>query len=108
MVNCASLSCARLPAWAYTGRDLEEQLETRSRAFLQAEDNVRIENGKLLLSRYFDWYGADFTDPDWRPTASSIPSFVALYATPSVAERIAAESPAYGFLDYDWTLNQAH
>ncbi len=108
-VNCASLSCAPLPGWAYHGAGLEEQLEERSRAFLSDPRQVRVESGILLLSRYFDWYGGDFTAEGWSPRAGSIPAFVARYTREEVASFIAdaGGSPPLAFLDYDWSLNAA-
>lgn len=108
-VNCASLSCAALPPWAFTGDSLDAELETRTRAFLRDTANVRVERGELLLSRYFDWYGEDFTSGGWAPRAETIPLFVARYSRPEVAEFVAEHGgrPPVGFLDYDWSLNAA-
>ena len=105
-VNCASLSCAPLPRWAYTGAALEGQLEERSRAFLTDPANVSLEGGRLKLSRYFEWYGSDFTTAGWTPQAESIPAFVARYATDEVRAAVEGD-PGIGFdfADYDWSLN---
>ncbi len=106
VVNCASLSCAPLPRWAYTGPELEDQLEEQSRAFLTDPDNVSLEGGELRLSRYFDWYGSDFTEAGWAPRAASIPAFIAPYASDEVRAAIEAEPGiGFGFSDYDWSLN---
>ena len=106
VLNCASLSCAPLPPWAYRGAALEDQLEERSHAFLTDPANVSIESGRLRLSRYFDWYGSDFTSPGWAPRAASIPAFIAGYATEPIRVAIAADPAiAFGFADYDWSLN---
>lgn len=107
VVNCASLSCAPLPPRAFDGDSLDAQFERRTRAFLRDPDNVRVEEGRLLLSRYFDWYGGDFTGDGWSPRAESIPRFVARYAGPDVADFVERHdgAPPVGFLDYDWSLN---
>lgn len=109
VVNCASLSCAPLPPWAFDGDSLDAQFERRSRDFLRDPDNVRVEEGRLLLSRYFDWYGGDFTGDGWSPRAESIPGFVSRYAGPEVADFVERHdgAPPVGFLDYDWSLNAA-
>lgn len=108
-VNCASYSCAPLTSWAFTGQRLNEQLEEVTRAFLGNEANVRIENGTLYLSQYFDWYGDDFVSEGWEPRAESIEEFVALYASPEAAEAIRRQGDRLRtrFLDYDWSLNAA-
>lgn len=105
-VNCASMSCAPLPAWAFEGDVLDAQMEERARLFLSDPRNVRFENGELALSRYFEWYGEDFTEEGWSPRAESVPLFVASYAAPEVSERIlAGDMEGIRFLDYDWSLN---
>ena len=105
-VNCASASCAPLPRWAFDGATLDRQLDERARLFLSDQRNARLEGGTLMLSRYFDWYGGDFTAEGWKPRASTIPEFVALYSTPEVAARIRSAGPLeLEFFDYDWTLN---
>jgi len=106
-LNCASRSCAPLPPWAYDGDRLEGQLENRARAFLADKRNVRVEGSRLLLSRYFDWYGADFTAAGWRGAAASIAAYVARDAAPEVARFVETQKgkPPIGFLDYDWSLN---
>ncbi len=105
-VNCASRSCAPLPQWAYRAAELEEQLEERSRAFLTDPRNVVLEGGRLKISRYFDWYGDDFTAVGWTPRAESIQEFIARYATEEVRAAIEG-NPDLGldFRDYDWSLN---
>ena len=106
-VNCASMSCAPLPPWAFTGDELEDQLERRTEAFLSSPENVRIEGDALRVSRYFDWYGDDFTAEGWEPRAESIPLFIAGYTRPEVRsfiEERGGDVPLE-FLDYDWSLN---
>lgn len=108
-LNCASRSCAPLPPWAYSGDSLDAQLDGRARAFLRDTANVRLDGGTLVLSKYFDWYGKDFSKPDWSPHAATIPLFVARYARPDVAAFIRKHdgSPPVRFLGYDWSLNAA-
>ncbi|MDP2496441.1 MAG: VTT domain-containing protein [Candidatus Palauibacterales bacterium] len=106
-VNCASLSCAPLPTWAFTGDSLDAQMERRTRAFLRDTANVRVDGGTLVLSRYFDWYGGDFTEEGWSPRAETIPRFVARYGRPEVRELVeeAGGDPPVRFTEYDWSLN---
>ena len=108
-LNCASRSCAPLPPWAYDGDRLEEQLEERARSFLSDPKNARVEGERLMVSKYFDWYGGDFTAAEWKKAAPSIAAFIAGYAAPDVKAFIEKRGgkPPTGFLDYDWTLNAA-
>jgi uncharacterized membrane protein YdjX (TVP38/TMEM64 family) len=108
-INCASLSCAPLPGWAFTGDDLDKQLDERTRAFLSDPQQVHLENGSLMVSSYFDWYGDDFTAAGWEPRGASIPLFIAGYASPEMAGAIrdAGDDLPLSFLPYDWSLNAA-
>jgi uncharacterized membrane protein YdjX (TVP38/TMEM64 family) len=108
-VNCASMSCAPLPGWAFEGAELEEQLEERSTSFVSDTRNVRVEDGRLVVSRYFDWYGDDFTAEGWSPRAETIAGFIQRYADAEVGELIssAGENVPLEFTDYDWSLNSA-
>jgi hypothetical protein len=105
-VNCAAASCAPLPRWAFTGRELDRQLDERARLFLSDPRNVKLEGDTLTLSRYFDWYGSDFTAEGWKPRADTEAEFVALYATPELAARLRSGADLeLEFFDYDWSLN---
>lgn len=108
-VNCASYSCAPLPPWAFTGDAVDEQLDQRTEAFLSSPKNVRIDGDSLRVSKYFDWYGADFTAEGWHPRAATVPAFIAGHTRPEVADFIEARGGdvPLAFMDYDWSLNAA-
>ena len=108
-VNCASMSCAPLPGWAFEGDRLDAQLEERTTAFLSDPANVRLAGEALEVSKYFDWYGEDFVADGWEPREASIPEFVARYAAPEVREAVlgSPDGLAMSFLEYDWSLNAA-
>ena len=107
-VNCASMSCAPLPDWAFQGDRLEEQLEERATSFLSDPRNVRVEAGRLLVSSYFEWYGEDFTAEGWSPRANTIAEFIAEHGNSEVAELVSGASGRVPleFMEYDWSLNQ--
>ncbi len=105
-VNCASRSCAPLPPWAFRGPELDSQLERRTTSFLRDPRNVRLDGNRLRVSRYFEWYGDDFTAEGWRPRAESIPAFIARYAVDEVRDAVEANPEIeIVFEDYDWSLN---
>ncbi len=107
VVNCASMSCAQLPPWAVTGERIDQQLEERTTTFLKDPRNARVEGGRLVLSKYFDWYGSDYTADGWRGAAPSVAAYVARYAGGAVAEFVERHGgdPPIAFDDYDWSLN---
>ena len=63
-VNCASLGCPDLAAKAFTGSNTDELLEAQTQRFIQQEKGVSWVDGKLVLSRIYDWYGVDFGSSD--------------------------------------------
>jgi len=99
-LNCASRSCPPLRAGAFTGADLDTQLEEQARAFLSDRELNRVEGDHLRLSKIFDWYGGDF-----EKAAGSVPAFVRPYL------KAAGEDPGADakvkYFDYDWSLNDA-
>lgn len=62
-LNCASISCPRLPSTAFRVESLEADLARETQHFLAEERNVAIdpEAGVVRLSSIFDWYAKDFT-----------------------------------------------
>jgi len=63
-LNCASIGCPRLPREAFSGENLDEELEAAMREFVNTEQNVRIdsESETVHLSKIFDWFEDDFLD----------------------------------------------
>jgi len=108
-LNCASRSCAPLPLWAYDGDRIDMQLEDRASTFMSDPDNVNFEGDRLIVSKYFDWYGGDFTADGWTGAAPGIPAYIARYAPPDVKGFIESRKgkPAITFAEYDWSLNAA-
>ncbi|MFQ5718831.1 MAG: VTT domain-containing protein [Acidobacteriota bacterium] len=106
-VNCASRSCAPLPGWAFDGKLIDEQLDARTRAFLMDPSHVRLQDGVLWLSPYFDWYGGDFTADGWSPRARTTALFIASYTGGAIETFVEKHDgdPPLAFLDYDWSLN---
>jgi hypothetical protein len=107
-VNCASVSCPALANHAFTGANIDEQLDAVARRTLQSPDYLRIEGDRLLLTKILDWYGSDFVKPGYRGAASSLVEAIKLYTAPEVQKFIAArgDKTAVGFMPYDWSLNK--
>ena len=112
-VNCASRSCPPLAAEPYAGADLDRQLDEAARRYLASPAGTRVTDGRLLVSRIFEWYGDDFVKPyaamhpgPGRASDRAIRGFVERYGPPEAAAAAKAGS-AIQFLDYDWSLNDA-
>ena len=111
-LNCASLGCPRLPSRAFTGEDLDRQLEHETRRFLAEGRNFTIDHAaqRIHLSTIFQWYEEHFTDWYGRRfpgRAATLLSYISLYLPPAKAETLQEISDRYRlhFVPYDWGLN---
>lgn len=99
VLNCASLGCPDLARTPYLGDDLEARLEAAARAFIAHPRAVRFEDGRLVLSRIFDWYGRDFG-----PDRQAVLAAIARHAAPDRAARLRGHTGPVTYA-YDWRLN---
>jgi hypothetical protein len=105
---CGSASCPTLRYEPYRGVDIDEQLDSQMRAFLAGGGGVYEESSnRLLLSRVFLWYGADFVRPHRMPTwipasRTAVASVVSEWLDPKL--QAAAQEASIAFQPYDWGL----
>jgi hypothetical protein len=92
---CASISCPRLRNEAYTGAQLNAQLEDAGREFLNDKSKNRISADRAELSKYFSWYKGDFTKN------GSLTDFINKYSQAKINA-----NTKIGSLDYNWNLNE--
>lgn len=109
-VNCASVGCPMLREEAYVAERLDAQLDEQAARFMADRSRNRYANGKLEVSRLFDWYGKDFAQG--HQGIGSLQAFMARHAdrltdAPADRERIRSQAVPLSFLDYDWKLNDA-
>ena len=105
-LNCASVSCPRLPRTAFTAADLDTQLNMAMREFVNEVQNVRIDQSKrtVYLSRIFDWFEDDFLEFEERSgaTAPSILNYINRFRTRG--QEIPGKYKVR-YLDYDKGIN---
>ena len=94
-LNCASVSCPMLREEAYVAARLERQLEEQAVRFLSDRSRNRFHDGRLEVSKIFDWFKEDF-----EPRQAYFARYAKLLGTPG------GEVPLT-FLDYDWSLNDS-
>lgn len=92
---CAAISCPKLRDEAYTGSQLDAQLEEAGREFLNDKSKNRISADRAALSKYFSWYQGDFIKK------GSLVNFVNKYSQTKIDSNTKIE-----FLDYNWSLNE--
>ena len=99
---CAAKSCPRLRQEAYTGAQLDAQLDAQARRFLHDDqkNHIPAPDGTLALSRILKWYGEDFG-----PTPAALQRALASYFEGSVRDSLAHGAYTIRYRPYDWTLN---
>lgn len=107
---CGSASCPTLRSEAYTGPDLDRQLDDQLRYFLAAGGcSVDRDQQVVRLSRVFLWFGSDFVRPHRMPSlfpASRSRTLAALtpWLDQETVDWISAIRPRVEFQSYDWGL----
>jgi len=103
---CASISCPNLARFAFTGKDLNGQLNKQARLFNQSPKGVQYKMKKdrpvLMLSSIYKWFKEDFLK-----SAQNLPSFVEPYASSSAREFIKKNRGQLKieYMDYNWGVN---
>lgn len=99
---CGSASCPTLRLEPYRGDDLDGQLDRQMKDFLEGGGAVH-DGSRLLLSRIFLWYGADFVRPQRMPALLPVSKKAVRNAlVPWLGP--AGDGEKIGFQPYDWAL----
>ncbi len=102
-IVCASVSCPLLLRDAYTGANLEAQLDHATRASLAQARMVTIDAATraVRLTMLFSWYAKDFGG-----VATVLP-FVRRHLAPGRQKEMDAlgAKPRVQYLEYDWSVN---
>jgi hypothetical protein len=111
-VVCASIGCPMLRNDAFTGDQVEAQMEDAMKRFLsdRARNRYNAQTKKLEISKIFDWYGKDFERG--HKGFASVKATMARYADrladkPEDRAAVREQKADVVFLDYDWSLNDA-
>jgi hypothetical protein len=109
VVNCASIGCPALRPEAYRAQDLEAQYADQTARFLGDRSRNRVRDGRLEVSRLFDWYAGDFLAPEFplRPPLGFLARHAELLGDDEATRaRIARGELRLRYTDYDWALNR--
>ena len=102
-VNCASVGCPMLREEAYAAERLDLQLEEQAQRFLADRSRNRVRDGRLEVSKIFDWFKEDF-----EPRERYFAQYSKILSDDPGQQRLVAEGKArLSFLDYDWSLNDS-
>ena len=102
-VNCASVSCPALLDRAFTGKQLDAQLDAQVKGWLADTSRNRFEPGenRVRLSKIFDWFEDDF-----ERDGGSVIGWIRRYAPAERQEWLGTAKIKIKYLDYDWDLNE--
>lgn len=113
---CAARGCPPLRQEPYEGARLDSQLDDQARRFLNHPGKFRIDRGqgKVYLSKIFDWFGGDFISrysqepalSRFDPSQRAVLSFVSRYLQEEDRSYLLRGEYRVEYLDYDWTLNE--
>ena len=109
-VNCASIGCPALRDEAFTATQLEAQLDDGMRRFMGDRTRNRVRGAKVEVSAIFKWFKEDFNS-GYRGF-KQVEDVFAAYAEqlsdkPDEQAALRAKTLPVGYLDYDWSLNDA-
>lgn len=94
-INCASFSCPNLANEAYIETELEKQLETAAKSFVNDKTKNTIAPDKIEISSIFDWFSGDFK------TKGTLIDFLNKYSSLKINK-----SAKIKYKEYNWNLNE--
>ncbi len=100
-VNCASIGCPDLVMNPYDPATLDATLTANAIAYVNSPRGVRIENGKVIASKIYDWFIEDFGGNE-----AGVLAHVRQYAQGDLKVALARATNISDY-EYDWSLNAA-
>ncbi|NOT01465.1 MAG: DUF547 domain-containing protein [Phycisphaerales bacterium] len=103
-----ALGCPPLSRDAYEADKLDAQLTERAKAFVLDKLRCRIDAAKKLveISQVFEWYAADFSNPQVAPNVKSVFEFLAKYVDdPVLRKSLTEEQWQMTYIPFDWMTN---
>ena len=102
-IVCASKSCPPLQNYLFSPKQIDQQLDADTRAFVNDASSNQFDgtSKSAKLSRIFRWYEDDFIQ-----SSGSLANFLADFIDdPVLAASMREGNWSFTFDDYDWTLN---
>lgn len=114
-IVCAAISCPPLRNEAFTGENLDAQLDEQVVQWLARPDGLNIdrEAGEVKVSKIFSWFGVDWIPSygvDTGFTGSkeerAVLNFISQYVSEDDRAYLEAGDYKVSYFDYDWSLNK--
>lgn len=112
---CAAISCPPLRREAFTGPQLDRQLEDQTNRWLASAVGLRIDRaaGDVAISPIFQWFAEDWprADPEADPVPghekeSAVLHFIARHRPAAERQLLLEGSYRLRYLPYNWDLNR--
>lgn len=97
-LNCLSIGCPNLLPEAYVAAQLDSQLDSAARAYVNHPRGITIKPGRVEASSIYEWYA------DSLGGLKGVIAHLMHYARPELRRRLASVRTIDAY-DYDWTLN---
>lgn len=94
-INCASYSCPKLHTTAFTGANVNTELEKLMKDFVNDVTKNKISANNLELSQIFNWFKEDFTKK------GSLIDYLNKYSNTKINA-----NAKIAYLKYNWSLNE--
>jgi len=94
-INCASYSCPNLLNEAYTEKNLQSQLESSAKSFINDKTKNTITSNKIDISSIFDWFTSDFKKE------GTLIDYLNKYSTVKIDK-----NAKISYKEYNWNLNE--
>lgn len=94
---CGAESCPRLQRKAVTEANLEDVLQSAASEFIPKA--TKITKGKVVTSKLFEWFAADFT-----AASGSVREYLVKYL-PQHADALRDDKTVIAYANYSWKLN---
>lgn len=99
-VNCASMGCPNLNSTAFTGENLDAELDKGARAFVNHPRGIEVKaDGTIVASSIYTWFQGDFGG-----TPAGVLNHVRKYASPDLKAKLDGKSQIASY-QYNWDLN---
>jgi len=99
-VNCASFGCPNLKDTPWTAEALEADLADAASGYINHPRGFRVDNGRVMASKIFNWYKEDFGGDN-----EGILAHARLYAEGDLKAALDTATTISGF-EYNWDLNE--
>ena len=101
VLNCASIGCPNLLNRAYPSSGMDKLLDQAATTYVNDPRGVSIVNGKVSVSKIYDWFIADFGGSE-----KTVLRHIQQFAKPQLAARLREIGKLSGE-HYDWSINAA-